>query len=239
MTRLLRGAASICVLSVVAIAADLHFEVATVRPNHTQGYGRFGVEGDRLIAQNQTLKKLLSAAYSLPEFQVQGPEWLGSERYDVTAQLPGGDSMLMLQTLLEERFQLQVRRGMVDMDYFALVEGKNGAKLKEYHAGDSLKITGFPSGARALTTAGPMSQLVEMLEPVVGRAVVDKTGLTGNYRVALAYTLPSDPNAEELANRALDIYTALQDQLGLKLEPQKGPVEILKIDHAEKVPTEN
>jgi uncharacterized protein (TIGR03435 family) len=146
-------------LSTVALAADERFEAATVRSNHTQDYGRLGVEGSRFLAQNQTLKTLLSSAYGLPEFHIQGPEWLGSERYDVAGQLPTGaterDAMSMLQTLLTERFRLQVHRGTVDMDFFELVEGKNGAKLKDYHAGDSLRITGFPSGARALTTAGP------------------------------------------------------------------------------------
>jgi uncharacterized protein (TIGR03435 family) len=143
----------------------------------------------------------------------------------------------MLRALLEDRFHLQAHRETIETDTFVLVLGRNGSKLKEYRPGDSLKISNFSDGARAITTAGPMEQFARLLEPMVGRAVVDRTALTGTFRVVLAYTLPGDP--EVAGDRAPDVFTAVQDQLGLKLEPQEDPVEFLKIDRADKVPTEN
>lgn len=186
---------------------------------------------------------------------------MGSERYDITAKAEGDGSPSpeqlrpMVQALLADRFKLAVHRGTKELSMYALVVGKNGPKLKENH--DVEPDAPSPTGGRRLRGAQfrmgrglisgqrvPMTMLASQLAQQLGRAVVDKTGLKGNYDFSLEWTpeegLPLGPkeggsDAPPPSDASgPSIYTALQEQLGLKLEATKGPVEILVIDHIEK-----
>jgi uncharacterized protein (TIGR03435 family) len=173
---------------------------------------------------------------------------------------------LMLRNLLATRFQLKSRLEIREVPIYALVPAKNGPKLKAATGGapqekpeqDQLAATqggeggdGFPPlslptprlviqtrGGRARVTAKdvPLSRLANLLLGQVGRVVVDMTGLSGNYNFVLYFT-PEGPNSADGTDPG--IFTALQEQLGLRLEPRRGPLEMLVIDHVEKVPTEN
>ena len=164
-----------------------------------------------------------------------------------------------IQALLVERFQLKVHREMKEMPAYALVVAKSGPKMKEATA-DGPPIEGFsgPGGRRGPglrvgrgDISGqmmPMELLARALSQQVGRTVVDKTGLSGNYDFTLQWTpdqalsggFPNEPkdSATQSAETGVSIFTALQEQLGLRLESQKGPVDILVIDRVEK-PSEN
>jgi uncharacterized protein (TIGR03435 family) len=154
---------------------------------------------------------------------------------------------LMLQDLLADRFHLKLTREAKEMPIFALVLAKSGAKLKESTVGEDGRR--MQTGRGRIEVQGiDMASLANMLSQQLGRTVVDKTGLTGNYDFKLEWTpdlgQPQGPKeiggAETAPPDSLGptIFTALQEQLGLKLESTKGPVEILVIERVEK-PSEN
>jgi uncharacterized protein (TIGR03435 family) len=160
---------------------------------------------------------------------------------------------LMMQTMLEDRFKLKVHHESKELPMYALVVAKSGFKLKEADSNNT-----YPNGIKGpdgVSHAGmmmirngtltaqavPMSNLVVNLSGQVHRIVEDKTGLTGKYDISLQWSpdeMPSGQDATATANSGPSIFTALQEQLGLKLESTKGPVDTVVVDHVE-MPSEN
>jgi uncharacterized protein (TIGR03435 family) len=173
------------------------------------------------------------------------PGWASSEHYDIEAKAEDRDVVLtmdecrvMLRAVLAERFQLKAHRETQEIPMYALVVGKSGPKMKP--VGVDATGGGFvrsnDQGNHMKTTKGTMAQLADQLSVTAGRPVVDKTGLQGYYAYSLAWfpanrTMPPDLPAP-------DMFQAVRDQLGLKLESVKGPSEKLVIDYVEK-PSEN
>jgi uncharacterized protein (TIGR03435 family) len=224
----------------VALAQQLEFEVATIRPSAGgPGSSVPGLRNGRFSATNASLKALISYAYSMPEMLISGPAWLDSQRFDIAATLPAGGTQdqatPMLQALLEERFHLKVHRENVEMNHYVLTIGKNGPKFKELVPGEPVPPPDFGPGSPSSTqmTNGTISDFADRLGRIMGRPVIDNTTLTGRFHLVIQY---AGPNA---TTPGPDILTAVQEQLGLKVEAQKGPVEILKVDSADKTPTEN
>jgi bla regulator protein blaR1 len=237
-----------------------NFEVATVKVNRSgSGRGGFRPEPGRLTATNVSLKTIIQFAYAMKEFQiVGGPNWLDSEKYDLVAKaaqpVPRDKLMRMLQPLLAERFKLAVHRETKEMPVFALVVGKTGAKFREAPTGEIPALTIRP-GAGTLQLKGvkaSMSQLADTLTMIMGRTVLDRTGLRGDFSFSAewandpgqfgnpaGFIAPSETAAATPEVSGSSIFTAFQEQLGLKLEPQKGPVEVLVIDHVQRVPGAN
>ena len=232
--------------------------------------------GGTLNITNMSLKEMIIFAWRLQPYQVSGgPPWLDSVRFDITAKpenKPKQDELqAMLKALLADRFQLATHPETKELPIYALAlarkDGKLGPKLTEAKEGGC--ITPDPTQPRApqepgkppprycgqmmmaMRTlniiSGSVGNMAPMLARMLGRTVIDKTGLTGKYDISLEWTpdeaqlammppdLPKPPPSEM---QGPTIYTALQEQLGLKLESQKGPVEVLVIDRAEK-PTGN
>ena len=233
-----------------------------------------------------TLKSLLAQAYELPMFQIAGPDWLGTERYEILATVPRGTTedqkRLMLRNLLSERFRLSLHRETRTLPIYALAVGRNGPKLTEslpfegeanavapagprqivmgkdgfalpppgYRGGINIEFGG-PGRVRLSSVRQPLSKFCEFLGDQLQRLVIDETGLTGTYDIKVDFTPDEDqvmrgPQDELLPLRRAppgeegpSLFTALQEQLGLKLESTKRPVEILVIDRAEKVPAAN
>lgn len=259
------------------------YEVASIKPNKSaDNQTRMGYAPDGFNATQSNLLMLIMAAYGVNPHQISGaPDWFTSARYDIEAKMDRStadalfklkederraETQRMLQALLADRFKLTVHRETKELPVYALVVAKGGAKLHEAKAGDTYPkgIKGPDGKSRAgmmfmgggeLTAQGlPLEPLVRELSLQLGRTVIDKTGLTGNYDYSLKWTSDVTVGAfgERLPPRAAEgsqpgtggtsepessgpsIFTALQEQLGLKLESQKGPVEILVIDHAEK-----
>jgi uncharacterized protein (TIGR03435 family) len=246
-----------------------------------------------------SLADLIRVAYRVKAYQVSGPDWMATERFDVLAKLPEGASREqvpeMLQALLAERFKLAVHRESKEHAVYALVVGKNGPKLKE-SAPDAdapagggaptaldvhvsgrgentqVSISGGPIGT-AHMSMGPngtmrlealkmnMAALADTLSRFFDRPVVDLTELKGTYQVVVDLSMDdlrtaartmgiigpgmgggrdgARPPADAASDPAgLSIFAAVQ-QLGLKLEPRKVPIDFVVIDHLEKVPTEN
>jgi uncharacterized protein (TIGR03435 family) len=243
-------------------AARLEFEVASIKPGDPKVWNRAVGMPDpgRFVAKSASLKGLIVVAYGvLPHQIVDGPKWLDSDLFTIEAKPPAGSQpapgpggvgfppwRLMLQSLLEDRFHLSFHRETREQQVYDLVLAKGGLKMKENSGPDKKGRLGLYANRVGQTTgvAVPMSTLVDRFSRELGHSVIDKTGLTGKYNYDLSYT-PDPAQAAALYGPVLDVirpadpdgpslFTAIQEQLGLKLESTKGPVEVLVIDRAEK-----
>ena len=225
------------------------FEVAVVRPNRSgrNGIGGRGVciSGGRVMVSNIPLSLILEQVYDVKEFQLAGrPSWLTTERFDIEAKAGAPVAyercQQMMQTLLADRFGLALHRETRQLPIYRLVLARNGPKgLHKPDAGAPLGIKTFLTGSKGQidTWAISMAQLAGMLARTgeLENMVVDGTGLDGNYQFTLEWS--HDSGAAD-ATAGPSLFVALQEQLGLKLEATKGPVEVLVIDHIEKTPRE-
>lgn len=220
------------------------FEVASVRPvpPPTDGHisTRMSTDNGMLNYSNVTLKDVIGQAYSVARYQIAGPAWLDDERYVIAAKIPAGaprDQVpAMLQALLKDRFGMDFHRESKDLAVLALVDAKGGSKLK---AADSATGCHVESNLRRNSLACHLSipQFAEQLSKYTDRPVVDKTLLTGVFEINLEWV--SDAAAISDAAAGSTLLEALPEQLGLKLEARKAPVEILVIDSVNRIPTEN
>jgi uncharacterized protein (TIGR03435 family) len=254
------------------------FEVAAVKKN-TSGDTRAPMRtqpGGRFTATNVRLKFLIAAAFSMvdPERLIDsrilgGPDWIGSERYDINAKAniefrpspdgPARELLLMIRSLLQERFKLVAHRETRELSVYELVLARSDRRLgpemrKPAADCDAAIAAGIPpprqpgepppcglmgSPARTIAGGATMQQLVANLSNRVDRLVVDKTGLAGRFAFTLVWTpdrIPTEappPGIPPIDPNGPSLFTALQEQLGLKLEPAKAPVEVLVIDHIE------
>jgi uncharacterized protein (TIGR03435 family) len=289
------------------------FEVASIKPagpinpvDVAAGKLHVGmtISAGRVDIASLTLTNLIGIAYNKKAYQIAGPSWMTTERFDVLAKLPEGATREqvpeMLQALLAERFKLAIHKDSKEQSVYALVVGRNGPKLKEAEPDAAAPSGGTAAGAPAPVSisgrpdakggvvvsggqAGPMrmemgpngamhmemkqvtmSGFADMLARFVDRPVVDRTELKGNYQVALDLSMEvisgmarsagvmmpgrgaaggGEAGRGAPADAASDpsgtsIFASVQ-QLGLKLEPRKMPVELIVVDHLEKAPTEN
>ena len=199
-------------------------------------------------------------AYEVHAYQVVGPDWLNSTRFDVTAKLPPGTTLaqfrvMLLQNLLAERFKLAIHRDQKQFQGFDLTVAKSGPKLTK-STENSVPTAGDGSPQPPMSPPQPprgyageislrlarssMEHFAAFLAGVLGQPVHDVTGLTDTYDIQVRYSLaglqPQVVPGEDAMATPLE---ALQQQLGLKLVPKKETAGIVVIDHIEKVPTEN
>jgi uncharacterized protein (TIGR03435 family) len=267
----------------VAAEPALSFEAASVKPNKSGEQEQFvrRQPGGRFDAKNMPLRALITFAYQIQGFQLVGaPGWTTTDRFDIVARaagdpppvMPGSGPdqlMLMMRTLLAERFKMVAHRETQELPIYALVlarrDEKLGPKLRPATTDCAAQAAAArgggpppaPTGPDAPVACGvrmrpgriqfggfPLSQFANGISGQVQRVVLDRTGLTGNWDFELTYTpdqsqpppgggpppgveLPAvDPNGPSL-------FTAVQEQLGLKLEPARGPVDVLVIDRIE------
>ena len=232
----------------VPMAADAHpsFEIATIKPSHPDDTkGGFQVGGHRLMIQNQSVNDLISVAYAIHQKQiVDGPAWLETQRYDIVGQadVAGYGNLRqiqeMLQSLLESRFDLKFHREKRELSIYAITVAKGGPKLtKHTEASNGLPTqSGNGSGGGRRFTNNSMSDFALGMQAFLDRPVVDETGIAGRYDFVLRWS--PDDSITDFPNSAPGLFTAVQEQLGLKLEPVKGPADVYVIDHVEK-PSEN
>jgi uncharacterized protein (TIGR03435 family) len=215
------------------------FEAVSIKPDKsgTGNHGENTARG-RFTVTNDSLKELIELAFGIREFQIAGgPGWIGTERYDIIATTGTGrdlgDTELrpLLQGLLADRFALKFHRETKQLTVYSLVVAKGGSKLKPHTGAASSSTT--TSSASMSATKATTAMLATRLSTLLGRTVVDNTGLSGEFD----YRLEWAPDKVE-APSGPSIFTALQEQLGLKLNSAKGPVEVIVIDSAEK-PSEN
>jgi uncharacterized protein (TIGR03435 family) len=274
-TRRLLTLLSVAVGTIVTAQAPT-FEVSTVKRNvsgETRGESVF--QSDRYMARNVRVRDLVAEAYRVRAFQVTGgPEWIGSDRFDIIAKAAstaplaptiGPDGVrqspeapfLMLRELLKDRFKLVVhteaREGPTYELLMARDDRRRGPQLRPPET-DCAKLDpagppppgGFCGGIRTGTgrligRTAPMRQLASVLTGVVQRQVVDRTNLSGAFDFDVEFSpMPLNADAEKAASidNAISLFTALQEQLGLKLQPQRGPIDYVVIDGVQP-PSEN
>ena len=251
-----------------AAAQQSTFDAASVKRRTEPGGGFMGRQpGGRFTAQGVSLQDLIVFAYRLQPYQIAGgPRWLDTDRWDVAATgAPGApdDVLVALQRLLTDRFSLVARREMRELPIYALVlarrDGRLGPQLKRSTIDcsalkaqaarggvvppDTRRLCEVQGRVGSIQMGGsPLSEFTALLSTRLQRTVVDRSGLTGPWDLALTYT----PEPSQIAPGALapgaqpsfdpngpSIFTAVQEQLGLKLEATRAPVEVLVIERAE------
>lgn len=234
------------------------FEVASVRPN-TSGQEGFSIDPSHgsYSAKNVTVMRLIVSSFRLQNSQViGGPSWLDTARFDVAAKgaenATAADVSLMVQQLLEDRFRLSFHIETRELPIYALTVARNGPKLRKAEDGmcaaaikasqPCVKLNEFKNGlvANNLSLPNIARSLGRILDD---RVVVDKTGLTGQYDIAVMWTNGAARPAGEEENHSRSEnpespFVALEEQAGLKLERARGLVDVFAIDHLEK-PSEN
>jgi uncharacterized protein (TIGR03435 family) len=240
------------------MAADANpvFEVATIklsRPD-TQGKG-IRVVGRRFTTTNTSLSDLITMSYGLHPHQIAGaPSWVESDRYDLAAEFEADGQpsdaqwKKALQKLITDRFKLTVHREKKELSVYAIVAGKTGPKLTKSEGDPDGLPTIFLRGLGVMPVRNAtMADLAGLMQAaVLDRPVVDQTGLTGRFDFTLTWR-PDEFQFGGLGikaplatnnDAAPDLFTAFQEQLGLRLESTKAQTDILVVDHVEK-PSEN
>jgi uncharacterized protein (TIGR03435 family) len=243
MTRTWLAATAIAVtLGQIGVSAQAPaFEVASIRedpgPTWRVMHG-YSSSGPRLTLETWSRIDLIMEAYDLKWYQVSYA-LSNTDFYDITAKAEGdgtptkAEFRLMLQTLLADRFNLKFHREMRELPVYAMVVGKNGPKVKESPPDVPFKSYGGVNGRNQYMEYRQVT--MEMLAERMGidKPVIDKTGLTGKYDIRLEATpefrINNNPQPEDLR-----IFDAIQQQLGLKLEPQKAMIEVLVVDRMDK-----
>lgn len=230
------------------------FEVVSVKPSSDGSTGS-DIDSDNNIykARNVSLQRLIAIAYGVEEYRVEGPGWLGTERFDLDAKFPAGVPLggekgnealhAMMQNMLASRFGLVVHNGQKTLAVYGLVVAKGGVKISEVQQADgsaSNSTNNHYSG-----TSVTMSRFAQFLSRLAGLPVVDMTGLKGFYTFALDWTpLASDEHKDAAVltgeNPSWEaLREAMETKLGLRCENRKAPVGMVVVDHAEKTPTAN
>jgi uncharacterized protein (TIGR03435 family) len=195
-----------------------------------------------LTMRQVTLKACIQWAYHIFEYQVSGPNWIDSDHYDIAAKAAGpaqeSDLRLMLQTLLADRFQLTFHRLTTEKQAYVLTVGKNGPKFQESKEDGESEIQPDQKTMSVSVRRVSLSQLIDPLSRMFQMPVVDKTGLQGRYDVAIGMA-KYIPQSGERADPVSIIQTALEEDLGLKLEAKKMPLDYLIVDHAARAPSGN
>jgi uncharacterized protein (TIGR03435 family) len=252
MAGLLRCASALFFSSLLIAQTAPRFDVASIKPSQTpQGRGLPSLREDinttpgNLTMRNVTLAASIRWAYHLNPYQISGPDSISTDRFDIAAKAgspaPESQLRLMLQSLLGDRFKLTFHRQMKELSGYALVPGKGPNKL---HA-----IQGEAGGEGSMVGGGlifeghqmPMSRLADILSGVMRAPVLDMTGLDGHYDFKLdmrPYITPAQPGDPPMDLMGIAI-AAVHSELGLKLESRKANLEVVVVDRAEKVPTEN
>jgi uncharacterized protein (TIGR03435 family) len=254
-------------------ADEPRFEVASIKPSDSNPLNTtfVGMSADGAMVKytNITLQDCIRAAYRVRDFQIAGPDWMTKAHFEITAKLPVGASAdqipEMLQALLAERFKLEIRREMKEEKIYALVVGKQGAKLKAAEMKTDNKLpkalgpdgkprepmmySRAPGGVSIIAPAASLASLVWLMSLFTARPVVDMTGIEGQYEFRLTFAPernanmntgepPGPDGAATSAEPAPTVFYAVQ-QYGLGLEPRKAPIEILVVTHVERTPAEN
>jgi uncharacterized protein (TIGR03435 family) len=245
----IRFLASVCLGWMAASAQTPAFEVASVKPNQMSKMGGEGsrrehinISPDTLSMRNVSLSDCIQWAYDVTQYQIQGPGWLNADRFDVVAKAakPAKEDEIkpMLQSLLADRFQLALHREEKVVQAYVLTVGKNGSKMHQSEGEGEPGVTPIRGKEVVGAQRVPIELMIRLLSQAMRAPVIDQTGLKGKFDFTLDLTgyITKNMQPEDGISAA---FTILQEQLGLKLESKKMPVEMLIVDRVERVPTEN
>jgi uncharacterized protein (TIGR03435 family) len=236
-----------CLTCLAQTAPELPaFDAASIRLNENPRAGGIQTAPGSLAIRNASLLRLICWAWDMPQFQVEGPDWIRDQSFDVIAKSESGvddDHLrLMLRKLLADRFGLKAHVDRKEMQIYAITLAKGGFKMPESkEEGPPI----FDRGGPTMLTAHhvTMKDFAEKVSEPLHRPVIDETGLTAKYEIKIDVAAYMQSTGQTAGDGQLDVmavlFNALQQQLGVKLESKKELVKILTVDHAEKQPTEN
>jgi uncharacterized protein (TIGR03435 family) len=248
----------------LAANAKLEFEVATIKPSMPGQPGKaFTIRGREFLTINTSLSDMVVFAYGIHARQIlNAPAWVETDKFDITAKPEGNGQpnpdqyKVMFQKLLADRFKLTFHRDKKELSVYAIVVGKNGPKLTKSEGDANAPPSLFFRGLGVLPARNAsMAEFAGVMQAaVLDKPVLDQTGLTGKFDFTLTWTPdefqfaglgvrvppPNDPSVTigPRGTASPDLFTAFQEQLGLKLESTKAPAEVFLVDRVEK-PTEN
>ncbi len=248
---------SLAFLSLLAVGSFLAgaaaqkpaFEVSTIRPSREsvkfEHDGKTEFSGDTLRMQDVTVDTCIKLAYHVQDRQIAGPDWLVSDRFDITAKTDGPSDEAamkqMLQSLLADRFGLSFHHELREMNVIVLTVAKSGAKLTPARAPDA-KPFRENSANGTIAKSMPVADFADFLSGPLQIPIVDRTGLAGKYDFTLDFTPYLPDPAKNMDGTRPDttaiLKAALKDELGLKMMGGKAPVDVLVVDHVEK-PSQN
>jgi uncharacterized protein (TIGR03435 family) len=232
------------------------FEVATIKPNNSGNPGKgFTVRGREILTINTSLADLLTFAYNIHLRQiVNGPSWMENDKYDITGRpqaegVPNDRQIrAMIKNLVIERFKLTVHTDSKELPAYVLTVVSSGPKLTENTSNpNGLPGLGFGAPGRMRVVNATMGDFASVMQgTVLDRPVVDKTGLKGRYDFTLNWTpdegqfrgIPIPPQPKDDPNAPPGLFTAIQEQIGIKMDRTNAPVEVIVIDKVDK-PTDN
>jgi len=230
--------------AMMAKDADPDWEVVAVKPNNTgEKRDLMNIEGRHVMVKNETVEAMMVTGFNVQKNQIAGlPGWARTEHWDADG-VPNVEGRLdiqqwqsMMQKLLEERFELKLHKEQREMPVFALTTARGGPKLTENPSnpkGLPIRNVRVGNGQRTDTfTNTSMSDLASMLLFSVDRPIVDGTGLKGRYDFKLQWT--TDEGKTTTPDAPPGLFTAIQEQLGLKLEPTKAMADVLVVDKVER-----
>jgi uncharacterized protein (TIGR03435 family) len=221
------------------------FEVASVRlaseeSRRWQGR-RIQTAPGLFTTHGLTLRACILWAYNMPA-QIIAPDWINGVALDIAAKAatPAGDEQLyrMLRTLLEERMGVRAHFERKEMPVYALTVAKGGPKFSESTT-DGPLVIGQDKGAQFLQRVSMQDLAAELSRGLFDRPVIDATGLKGRYDIRIDMAAIAATNQADRMDAASAMITALQEQMGLKIESRRQEIDVLVVDHAEKTPTEN
>jgi uncharacterized protein (TIGR03435 family) len=220
------------------ITSAQSFDTAAIKPNNSGTNNSHGhSDNGGINFENYSLRQLVKQAYDVKDYSLSAPAWLADVHFDIVARAPEGKPGIsflpMLQSLLKERFGLVVRHEPKLISGYALVAGKKPPVLHERPAGAGSNTNS--NKGKLVGTNVSMDRLADILSSLIHEPVQDQTGLSGVMDIKLEWT----PDQSDTADGPGSIFTALQEQLGLKLQPQKITIDTLVVDHIDRVPTEN
>ncbi len=238
----------------MAADANPSFEVATIKPSQPDRLGKgFGVQGSHFRTINTTLADLIKFAYSVQDKQIIGaPSWVETDKWDIEAQpdAPGAPNKnqvsMMVQKLLADRFQLKFHKETKELSAYVLSTAKSGPKMTKSDSEQPLPELFFTNLSPATLTVrnATMDDVCQLFQSaVLDRPVVDQTGITGKWNFLLKWTADESqfsgmgvkaPPPSDAAVAPPPLFTAIQEQIGLKLDAGKAHVPVLVIDKAEK-----
>ncbi len=237
---------ALCAVSAFGQSSKLpSFEVASIKPferGDQPGHGMTSVSGPNVTMTGYTLRGLILYAYDMRGYQISGgPSWMNSDEFKILAKVEGdakpetAEVRKMVQSLLAERFGVKLRRESKEARVYLLMPAKTGTKLT---ASNAQRPNMGMSVGHLMMTKATLTQMAALLSSVLSRPVLDRTGIAGEYDftldssdISMGRTIQEAPQE---APSGPSIFTAIQEQLGLKLEASKGEIETLVIEQATK-----
>lgn len=219
------------------------FEAASIKLSTLDDTGSMNdFRGSTVVFRNYVFGGILQTAFNVERLALEAPDWLYNERFDITAKVPDDKASLderrqMLQTLLIDRFGLTFHHETKMRAGFALTVSKNGPKIQPVPDEGGHNNDNRPGRMERLRTT--IGDFASQLAYTLHQPVIDETHMEGRFNILLTWAPDRGAGVPAAADEGPSIFTAVEQQLGLKLEPRKVPVDVFIVDHCEKMPTQN